>query len=238
MSPLAAAIDAVLPQTQCTQCGYPDCRGYAEAIAAGEAGIDQCPPGEDEGLAKLAALTGRPVIPLNPVHGSPKPFAVALIDETHCIGCTLCIQACPVDAILGATKQMHTVLSDECTGCELCIAPCPVDCISMAPAERPAAEAERLSQAHHWRQRHQFRQIRLQRELRERNERLAAKALAKLQDPHFAAPEKQLRINAALARAAERREADDAAQLKRAKLDSIMAKAAARLASPTGDKSS
>lgn len=238
MSPLVAAIDAVLPQTQCTQCGYPDCLGYAEAIASGEAGIDQCPPGEEIGVARLAALTGKPVIPLNPVHGSPKPFAVALIDETHCIGCTLCIQACPVDAILGANKQMHTVLAQECTGCELCIAPCPVDCISMVPASRPTLPAEQQGQAKHWRQRHQFRQFRLQRELHERNERLAAKALAKLQDPHFAAPEKQQRIEAALARAAERREGDDAAQLKRAKLDSIMAKAAARLSPTPGDTSS
>ncbi len=129
--PLVDKIDAILPQTQCGQCGYPGCRPYANAIADGEADINQCPPGGDEGVRKLADLLGREYKPLNEEHGVEKPRAVAFIDEQTCIGCTLCIQACPVDAIVGAAKQMHTVVEAECTGCELCVAPCPVDCITM-----------------------------------------------------------------------------------------------------------
>ncbi len=131
--PIVEQIDAILPQTQCGQCGYPGCRPYAEAIAAGEADINQCPPGGEAGVVALADLLGRDPKPLSPEHGVEKPKMVAVIDEQSCIGCTLCIQACPVDAILGAAKQMHTVLSRECTGCELCLAPCPVDCIQMVP---------------------------------------------------------------------------------------------------------
>ncbi len=130
-SPLVQKIDAILPQTQCGQCGYPGCKPYATAIAAGEADINQCPPGGEEGIRKLAELLGVDPKPLNAEHGAPKPKSVAVIDEALCIGCTLCIQACPVDAILGAAKHMHTVIEKECTGCELCVAPCPVDCISM-----------------------------------------------------------------------------------------------------------
>lgn len=130
-NPLVEKIDAILPQTQCGQCGFPGCKPYAEAIAKGEADINQCPPGGDEGIRKLADLLGRDVKPLNAAHGEPKPKSVAIIDEQTCIGCTLCIQACPVDAIVGAAKQMHTVIAAECTGCELCVAPCPVDCIAM-----------------------------------------------------------------------------------------------------------
>ncbi len=129
--PLVEKIDAILPQTQCGQCGFPGCKPYAEAIAREEAEINQCPPGGDEGVRKLAELLGKDFKPLNAEHGTPKPKSVAIIDEPTCIGCTLCIQACPVDAILGAPKQMHTILAVECTGCELCVAPCPVDCISM-----------------------------------------------------------------------------------------------------------
>lgn len=128
--PMVEKIDAVLPQTQCGQCGYPGCRPYATAIAKGEADINLCPPGGEEGVKKLAELLGVEVKPLN---AEPKPKSVAYIDESLCIGCTLCIQACPVDAILGAAKQMHTIIAPECTGCELCVAPCPVDCISMVP---------------------------------------------------------------------------------------------------------
>lgn len=128
--PLVEQIDAVLPQTQCGQCGYPGCRPYAEAIAAGEADINLCPPGGETTIIALADLLGREPTPLE---GEEKPKLLAVIDEQICIGCTLCIQACPVDAILGAAKQMHTVIADECTGCELCVEPCPVDCISMEP---------------------------------------------------------------------------------------------------------
>lgn len=135
MTALAEHIDAILPQTQCTQCGYEGCRPYAEALASGEAGINQCPPGGDSGIRALAQLLVRPYVPLNPAHGAIRPKMLAIIDEARCIGCTLCIKACPVDAILGAHKQMHTVLADECTGCELCVAPCPVDCIGMQPLE-------------------------------------------------------------------------------------------------------
>ncbi|WP_082889201.1 electron transport complex subunit RsxB [Methylovorus sp. MM2] len=134
---LVQRIDAILPQTQCTQCGYSGCKPYAEAIAQGDADINQCPPGGDAGIHALAKLLKREYKPLNLEHGIYKPKALAVIDESVCIGCTLCIQACPVDAILGAAKYMHTVIAEECTGCELCIAPCPVDCITMAPFENP-----------------------------------------------------------------------------------------------------
>jgi Na+-translocating ferredoxin:NAD+ oxidoreductase subunit B len=129
--PLAARILDALPQTQCTRCGYPDCAGYAQAIADGEAPINQCPPGGAEGIARLAAITERPLLPLNLDHGPEAPRSIAVIDETWCIGCTLCIKACPVDAIIGANKRMHTVIEPECTGCELCIPVCPVDCIQL-----------------------------------------------------------------------------------------------------------
>jgi electron transport complex protein RnfB len=151
--PLVDKIDAVLPQTQCGQCSFPGCRPYAEAIAKGEADINQCPPGGEAGIRALAELLGVEPKPLSAEHGEEKPApTVAIIDEATCIGCTLCIQACPVDAILGAAKQMHTVIAQECTGCELCVAPCPVDCITMvevkqgiaswkwpSPAEQPDA---------------------------------------------------------------------------------------------------
>lgn len=131
---LVERIDAALPQTQCGRCGYPACRPYAEAIARGEAPINRCPPGGAEGVRVLARITGQPVLPLDPAYGVEAPARVALIDEDVCIGCTKCIQACPVDAIVGASKLMHTVIPDLCTGCELCVAPCPVDCIDMVPS--------------------------------------------------------------------------------------------------------
>jgi electron transport complex protein RnfB len=138
-------IDAALPQTQCTRCGYPACRPYAEAIARSEAAINRCPPGGTEGVSALARITGLPVLPLDPECGVEAPPRIAIIDEDVCIGCTKCIQACPVDAIVGASKLMHTVIADLCTGCELCIPPCPVDCIAMVPAlgvpERPPRPA-------------------------------------------------------------------------------------------------
>jgi len=129
--PVIARIDALLPQTQCEQCGYSGCRPYAEAIAKQIADINQCPPGGKEGIRALADLLGREAKPLNPENGEEKPRTVVVIDEQRCIGCTLCIQACPVDAIAGAAKLMHTVIESECTGCDLCLPPCPVDCIDV-----------------------------------------------------------------------------------------------------------
>ena len=133
MPTLADRIDALLPQTQCEQCGYHGCRPYAEAIANGEADINQCPPGGHEGIVKLAALLGRAPLPLNPENGEEKPRTLARIVEAECIGCTKCIQVCPVDAIVGANKLMHTVIADDCTGCERCVPACPVDCIVLEP---------------------------------------------------------------------------------------------------------
>ncbi|WP_326939317.1 electron transport complex subunit RsxB [Actimicrobium sp. GrIS 1.19] len=180
---LADRIEDLLPQTQCTKCGYAGCRPYAEAIADGSAAINQCPPGGSEGIARLAHLLGRPVIALNPANGVERPRTVAVIDEALCIGCTLCIQACPVDAILGAAKQMHTVLGDLCTGCDLCVAPCPVDCIAMVPVTTTTGwQAWTQQQADEARARHDFRSARLQRERHENDARLLAKAAAKLRE--------------------------------------------------------
>ena len=131
---MAEQIEALLPQTQCAQCGYAGCKPYAQAIARGEAGIDQCPPGGEAGVRALAELLGRAPVPVNPKHGPTKPAQVAYIREAECIGCTKCIQACPVDAIVGASKLMHTVIPELCTGCELCLPPCPVDCIDLLTA--------------------------------------------------------------------------------------------------------
>ena len=164
---LARRIDALLPQTQCTRCGYEGCLPYARAIAAREADIDQCPPGGDIGVEKLARLMGRAAKAVNPANGAVTPPRVAVIEESICIGCTKCIQACPVDAIVGASRRMHTVIADWCTGCELCVPPCPVDCIGFVDA--PALPAADLS-----RERHLFRAFRLERAERENAERLAA----------------------------------------------------------------
>ena len=179
---LADQIEDLLPQTQCTKCGYAGCRPYAEAIADGSADINQCPPGGIEGVARLAGLLARKVIPLNPVNGYERPRPVAFIDESLCIGCTLCIQACPVDAILGAAKQMHTVLPGLCTGCDLCVAPCPVDCIVMYPVTHDSTgwDAWTQEQADAARERHDWRRLRLRREEAENDARLAAKALEKM----------------------------------------------------------
>jgi len=211
---LADLVDAQLPQTQCTKCGYDGCRPYARALAAGEAPINLCPPGGDAGIAKLAALLGRPVLPLDQTRGAHLPLQVARIDEQHCIGCTLCIRACPADAIVGANKAMHTVLADLCTGCDLCVAPCPVDCIGMEPAE-PArqwtdgdAAAARL--------RYRRRQERLARESREDQERLRARSAVRGDTPG-AAP-------------AAPGSADEAAERKRAILEAALARARARRA--------
>ena len=131
MNGLAARIHDALPQTQCTRCGYPDCAGYAQAVAEGAAEINQCPPGGAEGVARLAQLTGQALLPLDAQFGTEGPRAMAVIDEAWCIGCTLCLDACPTDAIVGMNKRMHTVIEAHCTGCELCIPVCPVDCISL-----------------------------------------------------------------------------------------------------------
>jgi electron transport complex protein RnfB len=161
---LIERIDQVLPQTQCQQCGYAGCKPYATAIVQGEAKINQCPPGGDAGIHALATLLNVDYLPLNTAHGMTKPKALAVIDELRCIGCTLCIQACPVDAILGASRQMHTVISGECTGCELCLAPCPVDCIIMSPDETQPALAANKAAADLARHRHQNRQARILRD--------------------------------------------------------------------------
>ena len=142
---IAARIDALLPQTQCTRCGYAGCSPYAAAIANGEAQINQCPPGGADTIDALARLLNRPALPLNPANGVESPLRVAWIDEARCIGCARCLAPCPVDAIVGAQKYMHTVLADRCTGCELCLPPCPVDCIEMRAAPQPAANDPALN---------------------------------------------------------------------------------------------
>ena len=209
------AIDAVLPQTQCTQCGYAGCLPYAEAIADGSANINQCPPGGDAGIHALAAITGRKYAPLNPKYGEHKPRVVAVIDESQCIGCTICIQKCPVDAIAGAAKVMHTVIAIECTGCELCVAPCPVDCIVLEamPAAHPALRAQ-VTAASHARARHRARLARLARLAAERVRKKHAPAQqVTSQDrapPAIGSPEhKKLAIAAAQARARARRNGVD-----------------------------
>ena len=177
---LARELDAALPQTQCARCGYPDCVAYARAMAEGTAGIDQCPPGGQEGVARLARITGRPVLPLNPVHGIEAARLLAVIDEAWCIGCTLCLNACPVDCIVGGPKLMHTVIDDRCTGCELCISACPVDCISLRPitGQRTGWNAWSEAQAIEARERYAFHRTRLARDEAERQQRLSAGGLA------------------------------------------------------------
>jgi len=144
---LAERIDALLPQTQCRKCGYQGCKPYAEAISQGLADIDQCPPGGEQGIKKLAELLGVAAKPLNPAFGVERPRLVAIIDEAACIGCTQCIPPCPTDAILGASKHLHTVIAQQCTGCELCIAPCPVNCITMEISALPAWNQDDADQA-------------------------------------------------------------------------------------------
>ncbi|MDE2050541.1 MAG: RnfABCDGE type electron transport complex subunit B [Gammaproteobacteria bacterium] len=176
-------IDALLPQTQCTRCGYQGCRPYAEAIARGEAEINQCPPGGAATIGQLAVLLQRDPLPLNPANGVEGPPLVALIDEAACIGCAKCLPPCPVDAIIGARKQMHTVITGLCTGCELCIAPCPVDCISMVPrtslAGAPAAPDSQLN-----RQRFLAHNERIARRARERDALLASRKQMAGADAH------------------------------------------------------
>ncbi|MNX25512.1 Electron transport complex protein rnfB [compost metagenome] len=203
---LADRIDALLPQTQCTKCGYDGCRPYADAIADGAAPINRCPPGGDEGIAALSALLDTPALPLDLSRGEPGPLLVARIDESHCIGCTLCIQACPVDAIVGANKHMHTVLEDWCTGCDLCVAPCPVDCIQMVPAGRAWTEQDAAVS----RQRHRGHLARA--------ERLAA------DNARLMAPETPAVPTAAASTAADTEKEDR----KRSAIESALARARAR----------
>ncbi|MDO9161464.1 MAG: electron transport complex subunit RsxB [Methylococcaceae bacterium] len=171
-------INNTLPQTQCGQCGYNGCRPYAEAIASGTADINQCPPGGEEGIVALAQLLNVSPKPLNPAFGEHKPKSVAFIIEEDCIGCTKCIAACPVDAILGAAKYMHTVIASECTGCELCLAPCPVDCIVMQPLLEPLSAAEKTTRAQLAKRRYEARNLRKQREEAENLERARQKKAA------------------------------------------------------------
>ena len=194
---LADRILEVLPQTQCTRCGYPDCAAYADAIASGEAAINQCPPGGDEGIHRLAVVTSRAYLPLNPNNGVQAPRSVVWIDENWCIGCTLCIEACPVDAIIGTHKRMHTVIESDCTGCELCLPVCPVDCMLLENVSGEASgwAAWSASAAEQARQRYAARQA-----------RLSAPVVAA---PRLSEMHKQSRVQAALARAKEKNNASE-----------------------------
>lgn len=230
MNVLAARILAVLPKTQCTRCGYPDCAAYAQAVSTGAAGINQCPPGGAQGVAWLASITGQPVQVLNPAHGVETARSVAFIDENWCIGCTLCIEACPTDAIFGSNKVMHTVIEAYCTGCELCLPVCPVDCIELekvTSAEETGWSAWSREQADLAQSRYEFSSYR-----RSKNKGLSPKRLEEKIDPTTAAlprpflpgdaamqQQKSAVIDAALARA-------------RVKRDAIVSAASAQAAAP------
>jgi Na+-translocating ferredoxin:NAD+ oxidoreductase subunit B len=206
---LAESIDCVLPQTQCTRCGYPDCRSYAHAIAADGAAVNRCPPGGDALIRRLAVLTARAYAPLDPTCGVERPRHVAVIDEPQCIGCTLCIRACPVDAIVGAPGHMHTVITELCTGCDLCIAPCPVDCIAMVPAigVDTTWDAARADDA---RRRYEARRKRHAHDAAARAARLAAGATKRTHLESASSPEaKRAAIAAAFDRARARRRAHE-----------------------------
>ena len=193
MISLAERINNALPQTQCTRCGYPDCKAYAQAIAQDNAPINQCPPGGLEGVVILSKITERPVLPLNPENGVEGPMTVAVIDEAWCIGCTLCVSACPTDAILGSNKVMHTVIESACTGCDLCLPVCPVDCIEMVPISNEltgwSAWSEKLAQ-----------------QARRRYEAKQVRQLVQAQLEEKPMPSKQDMIQAALAKAKARQQ--------------------------------
>jgi len=218
--PLVQRLLDALPQTQCTRCGYPDCAAYAQAIAVGEAGINQCPPGGAEGITRLAVITGQPVLPLDPAFGVEGPRSVAFIDENWCIGCTLCLDACPTDAIIGSNKRMHTVLEQYCTGCELCLPVCPVDCILLESVSGTHTGWSAWPQplANEARARYSARQSRRSREEAEHARQLQHKAEMKLADlpahsqhtDPAVLDKKRLVIEAALARARARAKPDSA----------------------------
>ena len=193
MISLADRINDALPQTQCTRCGFPDCKAYAQAIALDNVPINQCPPGGLEGVTVLSKITGRPALPLNPDNGTEGPMTVAVIDEAWCIGCTLCLKVCPTDAILGSNKVMHTVIEAACTGCDLCLPVCPVDCIEMVPIsdERTGWSAWSQALAQQARQRYEARQLRLLEEPAQEDKEV---------------PSKQAMIAAALAKAKARQQ--------------------------------
>ena len=215
MESLAARLLAVLPQTQCTRCGYPDCASYAQAIAIEAVPINQCPPGGQQGVVWLAALTGQATVQLNPAHGVEGPRTVAFIDEDWCIGCTLCISACPTDAIVGSNKRMHTVIEAHCTGCELCLPACPVDCIQLENVSGQATGWDAWSQtlADNAKNRYEFYSYRHNRNKGESAKRLEQKAQLKLSDlaahsqhtDPVILDQKRAVIEAALARARAKR---------------------------------
>jgi len=194
--PTPEAIDAVLPQTQCTRCGYPDCAAYARAIAHDAAPINRCPPGGTDTIDALARLTGRSALPLDPECGAPAAPALAVIDEARCIGCTICLAVCPVDAIVGAPRRMHAVLASWCSGCELCVAPCPVDCIEMRPASRAWTDDDAMLAG----QRHHARDARLA-----RGERIADRRAATVAPADGERARRRATVAAAIDRARARR---------------------------------
>ena len=217
LSPLAAQVLNALPQTQCRRCGYPDCAAYARAVAAGECGINRCPPGGQEGVQRLSAITGMPVQSLDVDCGLEDPRTLAVIDEDWCIGCTLCIDACPTDAIVGTHKRMHTVIEPYCTGCELCVPVCPVDCIVLENASGTTTgwDAWSPAQAAQARERYEFSSLRRKRHKDEHAKKLEEKARMKLADlpahsqhtDPAVLDKKRAVIEAALARARAKREA-------------------------------
>ena len=181
-SSLLQQLDDALPQTQCTKCGYPDCHAYAQAMVNGEANQNRCPPGGQEGIIRLSNILGKAPLPLDSQRGVERPRPLAVIREMECIGCTLCIQACPVDAIVGAPKQLHVVVNERCTGCDLCVPPCPVDCITMLPIteNQTGWNAWSESQAKIAKQQYETRKVRLEREKRDLLKRQTLKAATKL----------------------------------------------------------
>lgn len=227
MKSLAERINDALPQTQCTRCGFPDCKTYAQAIAENKAAINQCPPGGLEGIALLSNITGLPTLPLNPDNGIEGPMTVAVIDEAWCIGCTLCIKACPTDAILGSNKVMHTVIESACTGCDLCLPVCPVDCIEMVPVsnERTGWSAWSSVLAQQARERYEGRQLRLVEEEKLHASRQQSKVEMKLAD---LATHTRIGTDPGTGQALSSANADTEMARKRAIIEAALAKAKAR----------